>query len=489
VNKLEIQALIKAAELRKASKQPSWYTPDFDAQNDFINDAAPLISVQCPRRSGKSYGAGLALIKGAYENPRSVSLYMALTRQSAKNILFDNVLREIDRTYNLGATFNIADLSMRLPNRSKIILMGVDTDEGQMNKILGGKYLTCVIDEAAFFRINLNELVYDILKPATMDYGAKGKIIMISTTSDITNSLFYRVMHGEEKGWSTHKWAGTDNPYMRDKLNKEIKEMIARNPEIKETPGFKRMYLNQWAIDTDATIYKANGDNIIKSLPDHRDEWNYVLGLDLGYNDPTAFVVCAYTDYDPSLYIVETYKQGEMIISDVADKVRELQSRYSFHTMIVDGASKQAVEELKQRHNLPLIAAEKHGKKDFVELLNSDLENNKVLLVESKTYELADEMANLIWDQRKRAAGIWKEHPACPNHLCDAMLYAWRYCLNYRPDVREIRHAPTSEAAVDQWWEKESEKVEQKKQVDEEEDWLEAEFGMGKDKDIWETGW
>ena len=408
---------------------------------------------------------------------------MALTRSSAKNILFDNILREINRKFDLGASFNISDLSMTFPNGSKIVLMGVDTDEGQMNKILGGKYLTCVVDEAAFFRINLNNLVYDILKPATMDYGDKGRIILISTTSDITNSLYYRIMHDEEKGWSTHKWSGMDNPFMAEKLEKEIKEMVKRNPEIQDTPGFKRMYLNQWAIDTDATIYKSNGDNIIRALPTTSDNWNYVLGMDLGYNDPTAFVVCAYTDYDPNLYVVETYKRSKMIISDVADKVRELQTRYTFHTMIVDGASKQSVEELKQRYMLPLISAEKSGKRDFIELLNSDLRNNKLLLLETQTSELQTEIANLIWDGRKRAAGLWKEHDSCENHLCDAMLYAWRFCYNYRPDFKEVQIDPTSETAVNKFWEDASEK-ELNKHKTEEEDWLEASFSQEED-DQW----
>jgi hypothetical protein len=483
-----MQALLKAAGRKGQESQPKWLTKGFEKQNTFINDTAPLICVQCPRRSGKSFGAGLALVKGAFENPRSVSLYMALTRASAKNILFDNILREINRKFDLGASFNISDLSMTFPNGSKIVLMGVDTDEGQMNKILGGKYLTCVVDEAAFFRINLNSLVYDILKPATMDYGDKGRIILISTTSDITNSLFYRIMHDEEKGWSRHSWSGIDNPFMAKKLEKEIREMVKRNPEIQDTPGFKRMYLNQWAIDTEAKIYKMNGDNVINTLPSSSDDWNYVLGLDLGYNDPTAFVVCAYTDYDPNLYIVETFKKSKMIISDVADKVRELQTRYTFHTMVVDGASKQSVEELKQRYMLPLISAEKSGKRDYIELLNSDLRNNKLLMLESQTWELQDEIANLIWDTRKRAVGLWKEHDSCANHLCDAMLYAWRYCYNYRPDHKDIRIDPTSELAVTRFWDDASEKEQNKKYL-EKTDWLEAAFDTEQNDDLWETKW
>ena len=473
MNQSQLQALLQAAERRKSSNAPKWHTPGFDAQNAFIDDRSPLVAAQCPRRSGKSYGAGLALVKDAFENPRSVCVYMALTRASAKNILFDNVLREIDRSYELGATFNLSDLSMHLPNGSKILLFGMDTDEGQMKKLLGGKYLTAVVDEAAFFRINLRELVYDILRPATMDWGDKGRIILISTTSDITNSLFYDVMNGIERGWSTHRWTGQDNPFMAKKLKKEIAAMIERNPEIQETPGFKRHYLNQWAIDHDATIYKLTGNNIVSSLPPVDDDWNYVLGVDLGYNDPTAFVVAAYSDYAPELYIVETFKESKMIISDVADKVRELESRYTFHTMVVDGAARQAVEELKQRHNIPFIPAEKSGKKDYIELLNSDLRNKKLLLLDHKTSELQLEMGELVWDARAKARGRWKEHDSCPNHLCDALLYAWRWSYSYRPDTKEQFIHPNSEAKIDQFWERAAEELERKAALEAmgEDDW------------------
>jgi hypothetical protein len=482
MSKLEAQKLLEQVQKRKKVNQPNWYTDGFDAQNDFINDTSPLIAAQCPRRSGKSFGAGLALIKSAYENPRSVSLYMGLTRAAAKNILFDNVLREIDRKYDLGASFNISDLSMTLPNGAKIVLMGVDTDEGQMNKILGGKYITSVIDEAAFFRINLRQLVYDILRPAAMDYGDRGRIIMISTTSDITNSLFYDVMHGTEAGWSTHKWSGLDNPFMAKKLEKEISAMLKRNPDMEHTPGFRRMYRNEWAIDTEARVYKYSNRNLITALPSHQDEWNYVLGLDLGYNDPTAFVVCAYTDYDPTLYVVETYKKSKMIISDVASKIRELQDRYVFHTMVVDGAAKQSVEELKQRYMLPLVNAEKSGKKDFIELLNSDLTNGHIKFLESGTSDLLLEMGELVWDERAKAKGRWVEHNSCSNHLCDALLYSWRYSYAYRSEAQKAKVVPHSETAVDLWWERESNKI-LNEEEDESPDWLESGFTL--DGDMW----
>jgi len=45
-----------------------------------------------------------------------------------------------------------------------------------------------------------------------------------------------------------------------------------------------------------------------------------------------------------------------------------------------------------------------------------------------KAQALADEYANLVWDERSTKR---EEHPGCENHLADAALYAWRHCYQY----------------------------------------------------------
>ena len=191
-----------------------------------------------------------------------------------------------------------------------------------------------VIDEAAFFRQDVKKLVYEVAKPAVADYN--GTICMISTTSDLLNTFYYDVTTGKEPGWACFEWTAYDNPYMATQWDEEIQEMKRVNPLITETPMYKRMYENQWVINSDATVYKFNADrNLIDELPD--EKWNYVLGIDLGYSpDPSAFVVCAYTKHDPNLYIVETYKKIEMDLTDVANKIHELDRKYGFETMVID---------------------------------------------------------------------------------------------------------------------------------------------------------
>ena len=53
-----------------------------------------------------------------------------------------------------------------------------------------------------------------------------------------------------------------------------------------------------------------------------------------------------------------------------------------------------------------------------------------------------------------------EEHPNLDNHLCDAALYAWRWAYQYAWEHEPKKLDPTSEEAVDDFWERESQKLE-----------------------------
>lgn len=163
----------------------------------------------------------------------------------------------------------------------------------------------------------------------------------------------------------------------------------------------------------------------------------------------------AYSDFDPNLYIVEAESKLEMDITDVANRIKELDATYHFTHMIIDGANKQAVEEMKKRHQLPLKAAEKQGKKDFIEIMNAEYIQGNIKLHMHKAFSLADEYLGLIW----RGEGADREeHPNCANHISDAALYMWKYCYSYLWEKIKDIPKPGSEA----WFKKQTEEMERR---------------------------
>lgn len=429
--------------------------PNFTAQNNFIRDKSQLKAGICTRRAGKSFGCGKILFQKALSHPESVQVYIAKTRDSAKRIMLP-VMRDINRKYRIRAKLNKSELSYELPNGSIIYLLGMDADEKQKDKILGQSFLTVIIDEAAFFTTDLHNLVYEHLLPCISDYGDDGQIILISTPSDITRGLYYDVTTGKEKGWSIHRWSTFDNPYQATKFAKQIELLKTNKPGIENTPLFKRMYLAEWYIDEDNLVYKFKRErNVVHILPRPEDpKWRNVLSIDLGYNDDSAFTILSFHPNDPNLYIRYCYKKPKMIVKDVADHINLLQSKYKIDYMVIDPASKQVVMELVNRYGLPLQSAEKSEKHKHIELLNSDMITGTIKLLDGECDKLVEEVTTLVWDADKKLKGRWEEHPACPNHLADTLLYGWRYCHPYlwRPEDEE----PTIDEAVEQEWQQEA---------------------------------
>ncbi len=449
----------------------SLFDPNFPQQKAFCEDPAKLKALFCTRRASKSYTAGLYMVKECLENPGVNCLFIGLTRESAKGIIWKDILKVINRKHKLNAEFNGTSLTMTFPNGSVIWVTGVDADEDEMNKLLGKKYRLVCLDESSLYTIDLNRLVYGVLKPAVADPnkdGERGTICMMGTASNFTRGLFYDITTKVEPGWSLHTWSAHDNPYVERQWKEELEEIHRLRPLFKETPLYKQWYLNQWVVDTEKLVYKFNPEkNLFDIRPDKLKPtgWSYVLGVDLGYEDDSAFVLCAFHENDPILYILSTFNKKHMDLTDVADKIKEFQTQYMIGKIIVDGANKQGVEEMRRRHNVALEPADKQDKVTFIELLNAEMIQARVK-INQKCTNLRDELMGLVWQTTGDKIDLpKKEHPNLPNHLCDAYLYAWRYCYAYMSEPIVKRPAMGTKAWHDQEnaiiWEKEREKLEE----------------------------
>lgn len=387
--------------------------------------------------------------------------YFALTRESAKNIMWP-ILNEVNERYNIGATRTESNLTYTLPNGSKIQLFG-----GDMKNIIernrGIKTPFAAIDEAQSFRVHLDALVDDILVPGIADY-EDGQIALTGTPGIVKSGMFYEASQGK-LGFKVHKWSILDNPYM-PRARAFLADLRKRRGWTEDFPTYLREWLGQWVDDPDAKVYKFKPEkNLVTELPESRG-WQYVLGVDLGYDpDPSAFCLLAYRLERPEVYVVETYKQTKMIVSDVAERIKWYQSRFENLKVVCDagGQGKQIVEEIRQRYGLTILAAEKTGKSGFIEIMNSDFHLGAVKLLVGQTEELQDEYAVLCWDSESKER---KEDGRYANHLADAALYAWRWCYTYVWAKDPEKTKRTEEEKIDEFWEREAERLRQEKELD-----------------------
>ena len=439
-----------AARQQRAAPRvaPVFHDPRFPEQRAFLDDVSPLKLAFCTRRAGKSYGLGLHLFRDAYATPGVKCLYLAKTRDSAKGILWHDVLAVINRTLKLNAKPNATELSWTLPNGSMVRMLGADSDQDEKDKLLGQKYQTVAIDEAEAFRTDVASLVYGTLKPAVAD--RRGTIILTGTPANMKAGMFFDVTGEQDASspgswtfdhqqfggrWSCHRWSAFQNPHMREQWAGEIADLKAVNPRIDETPLFQQNYLGRWAVDDTKLVYRyqPGRNDFDGELPIlARGDWHYVLGIDLGFNDATSFTVAAYHDHHRHLYYLSSYKKSGLDLTAVTEHADALKTRYPIDTTVIDGANKQAVEEMNARHGLNAVAADKTGKADFIAMMNSDLIQGYAKM-SPDCESLRDEWLELIWDERAllKAPPKQVEHPGCENHCADGALYIWRHCHQY----------------------------------------------------------
>jgi phage terminase large subunit len=447
----------------------------FSHQINFIKDPSKQKVLFCTRRSAKSFTAGLYLVYEALHNPGVNCLFIGLTRASAKAIIWKDILNIIDTKYQLKTSSNQTDLTMTFPNRSVIAVTGVDADEKEMHKLLGRKYRLVCIDEASMYTIDLTNLVYGILGPAMVDPNADGQsgtICLMGTASDFPRGLFYDVTIGKEKGWKLFEWTAHDNPYVSKQWSQALDKIRIERPEYMETPQYKQWYLNRWVIDEEKLVYRFSMQkNLIKAIPilPHA-YWTFVLGVDTGWEDDTAFVLTAYHVNDPYLYVLRVFKQKKMTFDDVIIKIGEFtkDSTWAPHKIVIDGANKQGVESMRQRSSIPFEYADKQDKVTFIELCNSDLIQGKIKILDiAENRPLWEEMSALVWESDgEKIKYPKKEHKALPNHATDAFLYSWRCGYHYASQSAPKKIAKYSkdwyQDQADNIWDREREFLESK---------------------------
>ncbi len=423
--------LLEEFAARKQTTTSNLLDRAFPQQKAFIEDPSRLKGLFCTRRAAKSYTEGLYLTDEAIKHASCNTLFIGLTRQSAHGILWKDILQKINREESVNMRFNETNLTATLPNGSVIWATGADASEEEMNKLLGRKYRLVVIDEASFFTIDMRQLVYGVLKPATAD--DRGTICIAGTSSNITRGLFYDITTGKEPGWSLHQWTAHDNPHVAKQWQEELDDIAKNRPAFMQTALFKQWYLNQWEIDDDAKVYKFNtAINLAPHLPRDLADFHYVLGVDLAHSpDSSSFVVGCYHESDPVLYITYAQKYLKMDITAVANKIKELEKRYNFDVKVVDGANKMAVAELNTRHETQLIPADKVGKVDFINIMNAEFIQGAIKLLPG-TEQLQEEYNTIVWvTDNGKVIEPKKEHPTIHNDCADSALYLWRHCYQF----------------------------------------------------------
>lgn len=498
----------------------------FRQQRDFLLDTARRKSLCTPRRVGKTWTLGSALLDDILTRSERNDLYLSLTKEHGRDIIWDWIHRR-DTELKLGLQFNNTRLTVRAPNGSKLKVAGAATRD-EAEKTRGSPYDMVAIDEAqAFAPSLLSYLTKECIGPGLAD--RKGTLILAGTPGAILAGPFYQATHprhenvrphrqrhdlrwkGRAFSWSFHTWTMEDNITVPG-LWEEALEIKRSEGWTDDNPKWRREFLGEWVSDETQFVYAYNreGDgrnDFVRETGElagpfglpagHR--WSYLAGMDLGYEDDFAFEVAACADTHPCLFYIPqvSFSRPHLVTSEIGALILRMQSVIEaedpdfagFEALVADtgGMGVAIVEELNRILGLGIEPAEKQRKKDYIELFNGDLIDGRIKVEPTST--LAQELRTVQWnkdwnipEKRERA----REDKRFANHSADAALYVWRHARHHywRPPVAKLE--PGSPA-----WERERQKAEileatrRRRMARGEEWWDGLAAGMDDDSYLW----
>lgn len=430
INELIAEALRRTSEVKFNLEEFL-----FKEQIEFVRDPGRFATAVCSVRAGKTTACAADLIDTALSMAGTTGLYITLARSSAKRIVWPE-LHKIIRDFKIEAVFNETELSIKFDNNSVIYCSGANT-EAETEKLRGlSNVALAYIDESQAFRTHIKELVEDVLIKRL--YDTNGRLRLIGTPGPVPAGYFYEASQSDK--WAHHAWTIHNNPWIERKSGLTVNALIQQDMDRKgvdiNDPSIQRECFGRWVLDANSLIlhYKAEL-NHYDELP--KGNWNYILGMDFGFNDADAFSVLGWQDHNPDTYLIEELIADKQTFEQMVQNFEHLNRKYPLSYAECDpgGGGKKLVESLKARYPIPFNAAEKTEKIANLKLLNNALRTGRFKAKKSSRFAQDCNLLEIDHDKSTPDKTVIKGH----SDAVDSVLYPFRKspAYAYTPPVRK----------------------------------------------------
>lgn len=375
--------------------------------NAINNPKYRFVTAAVSRRLGKTY---IANIIGQLVTlvPGSNVLIMS-PNYSLSQISFD-LQRSLIRHFDLEVKRdNAKDKIIELSNGSTIRMGSVN----QVDSTVGRSYDLIIFDEAALAD---GMDAFNVALRPTLDKD-NSKAIFISTPRGRNNwfsELFDRGFNDDFPEWASIHADFNENPRMSLTDIEEAKKSMSKAEFSQEYEANFNMYEGQ--------IWNFNFEECIANLEElNTEKMDVIGGLDVGYRDPTAFVVLAY-DWDREKYfLLEEYYYAERTTEQHAEAMQKLILKYDIDYIYMDSAAQQMRFDLAQDYDISTINAKKDVNAGIAHVATV-IDNDK-LIIDQSCKETLRSIDQYQWDPNPN---LIKEKPIhnSASHLADAIRYA-----------------------------------------------------------------
>lgn len=428
----------------------------FDQQLALHDNPARKKACHSGRRAGKSEGIPRSCLLDLLDaGQQDVVLLGGETLKKAKSLYQDKV-REVVNKYKLPFNYNGQEATWTTPWGAKLHFWGAK-DEGAIALIRGLRLKSARFDEVATFASRLPHMVDQVVMPALGDLN--GGLTLYGTPSVTCSGGYYDICAGKDaKKWKVYRWDARQNPYFRNGRAEEyFAEVLAENGWEPDNATYLREYMGLWRADPEFLVYRyVEGYNDLPFLPEDYNvaSWNHTLGVDFGYEDDCSWVVIASHPHRRDIVVVDCLSQDHLVIDDAAEITAQFCAKYRPSRVVGDAGglgkdhqvywnARFAGKEFVKGHSLlPMLAADKLGKRSHIDLLNTEFRTGRIKLFQPQCKGLGGTLSTLPWKDGMRML----EHPSYDNHLSDALLYAFmeHYSyLNSLPVKNVVKPRPT----------------------------------------------
>lgn len=486
-----VRQLLEQRKLEKLKKQPLYQLSIkenflFDKQIAFVEDPNRTKALLTSRRAGKTTVLGYCLLDAILRNPGMNVPFISFTRESGKLIIVPIISELCEK---LGITYKVhqalGDISFPA-TKNKILVRGLD-NSAQTNKLRGNKFPFVAIDECQNLGADLKEFIEEVIEPCLLDTG--GTVVLAGTPGEVQAGPFYEITTGRIPGWSIHEWTLLDNPYLLkdnphfSNAHDVLEDVKKKKGWTDETPSFIREYLGKWTQEYDYKVFQLGVNNIIdlsknsQSINDefNTKDWEYGLGVDLGYDSDSAYLVVKFSRDLGVVLVVDEYSQKAMTNGDHFKKILELEERHGNFSFVVGdsgGYGKSVVESLRREYGVNILSAEKTNKTAAIQDVNDLFKSNR-LFVDRACPITIHQLSTLLWYKNALQSGKKLENTkSFSNHQTDALIYCIRTMKLSGGSWEREEPLPGSPEALEVEMEDYWDKIERQIQEEQELEWL-----------------
>lgn len=301
---------------------------------------------------------------------------------------------------------NAKDKIISLSNGSTV-RMG---STSQADSVVGRSYSLILFDEAAL-AAGGKEAFEVALRP-TLDT-PNSKAIFISTPRGRNNWFAEYYYNGYSDLPAFSKWASIhadfrENPRAsEDDINEARATMSAAKFAQEYEASFSTYEGQIYNFDRDKCVYSFEGDA------------EYLMGIDIGFKDPTAMVVIAFDG--EKFYVVDEYLENKKTTDQYAAACKELEEKYDVQMIFIDSAAAQTRYDWAANFDISTINATK-SVLDGIAYVQMLVEQGN-LIVDPKCVNTLATLDQYRWDPKETIVTEKPLHDKF-SHTADALRYA-----------------------------------------------------------------